>query len=242
MTQDGSSNLPGRPPSSDADTYWQVKDTNSGDQSNEMPDKKVLSHATDDTREYINIQIDTLNQLGDRAGKTARLNLIIIGLFFTALAFFLPSGAGRGQLADSVRPFLNLFLIGGVIASIESLLLSLWTYNRTRGYAGLDGHHIDKILDNEYDETEFLNQLLQGHKSWIEENQTVNTQDAHRLVVSNTALFLSVVYLGFSLIYGVDRSLIPHSLLVFISAGLAVGLVSVIPYIPLRKIWDKVRR
>lgn len=195
------------------------------------PNKDVLEHAISDTREYINIQIDTVNQLGNRAGKTVRLNLIIIGLIFTILTFLNPNGNTGGVNITRLSRFVNLYLVAGAIASAESMLLAFWTYNRTRVYAGLNVRHIEKILNDNYSEFEFLTNLLKGHKSWISKNQTVNTQDAHRLVISNTALLLAVIYFGLAVLSGFHQDLVEVGYIPMILVGYTVGLLAVAPYI-----------
>jgi hypothetical protein len=214
-------------------------DEDAEDSDEEEPaDTQALEQTLQDTRAYLDLQVETLNQFDDQATQSLRLNLLVYGLLFTIIALFTRSGQPVEQRLQIFSSLLVPPLLGGVVATLTSIIAAFWVLNTSDAIAGLSPQSVDIILSEEPSYPNFLKKLTKGRKSWIEHNRDVNKKDAGILVTSYLLLFLEIMYFTVTplwIFYSLPRN-------GFLANGLSIlfALIPIVLFILLTPVWRRV--
>lgn len=158
----------------------------------EGTDTAVLRRTLRETRPTLDTIESFLGDIDDKAGRTLRLNTILIGLLLTGFSF------SASQNVEAINDFLNLPLYLGLLMSGISITAALLTFTRSEITPGLSDDNIAQILDMEMSEKQLLLSLVLSHGDWIRENGQVNERDAQTLFASHLFLFSSMGYYAFA--------------------------------------------
>ena len=135
-------------------------------------DTEVLRRTLRETRPTLDTIESFLGDIDDKAGRTLRLNTILIGLLLTGFSF------SASQNFQAINEFLILPLYLGLLMSGISITASLLTFTRSEITPGLSDENVDQILDMKMNEKQLLLSLVLSHGVWIRENGRVNERDA----------------------------------------------------------------
>lgn len=187
---------------------------------------EVLRAALNETRPTLETIESFLSDIDDKAGRTLRLNIAIIGILLTALSI------GFSQGLPGTNRVLNGAFFFGLIASSISIVAALLTYTRSTITAGLGVQDIDLVLErDDISEEAMLRAILRSHKEWIRTNGRTNERDASSLFVSHVFLLLSMGYYALAVLWVIIQP-IPQSVLLYAGIiGLTLILVFII-YLP----------
>lgn len=155
---------------------------------------ETLRSARDEARTTLDHQLSALNDLDDRAMRTVRIALVVVGLLVSATTL------------GTVRQFVNAITVAGVIALVFSVLVGLSTYSATDPEAGTGSDYLAETLDAPYSEKEWLSTLVAGYAEWIEDARALNETNAQLLVLAQTSLGLGVVLLAVGIALGATDS------------------------------------
>lgn len=158
-----------------------------GEQFEHHHDVESLRLAHREARTVLDHQIQTFADIDDKAAKTFRLDVILIGLLLTAGTFL--------TRADSlsVDPYINLLTVVSVFSLIASFVIAILTCSITGIETGVGPADVDRLIEHRYTETEWLILLLLGHAGWIAANERQNRAGARYLMMSHGALIVGVL-------------------------------------------------
>lgn len=152
-------------------------------------DIEALRKTQSEARAVLDHQIQTFNDVDNKAAKTSRMALLLLGLILTAVSFLLQSNG------LDLSPYINGFSISGVGLLIFSFIAAIATYTTTSIQTGIGPSAIQRLVDEKYTEKEWLILLLRSEAGWMEENEQLQSRNATLLTVSHALLILAVVAL-----------------------------------------------
>jgi len=117
-----------------------------GPESRNTHDIEALRIAQNEARTVLDHQIQTFNDVDNKAARTFRLNVILLGLILTAASFI-----ARAETFD-IGPYNNIFTIGGVVSLIFSFIFAVVTYTTTQIETGIGPPAIQRLIDKRYTE------------------------------------------------------------------------------------------
>ena len=153
-------------------------------------DIEALRVTQDEARTVIDHQIQTFNDVDNKAAKTSRLSGLLLGLILTAASFLAQTSA------FDVAPYVNNFTIGGVVLLIVSFIFAIVTYTTTNIETGVGPKGIRRLVDRKYSEKEWLILLLRSEAAWMEKNEKRQTINGSLLTVSHTTLVLAIILIA----------------------------------------------
>lgn len=176
---EGTPDEKGRESTSDADTG-----------SDDIPTTHTLGSlriAQDEARSVLDHQIQNFNDTDTKAAKTFRLNAILLGLLLTAVSFIY-------RAEDiTVDPYINRLTISSVCLFITSFIFAVISYTTTGINTGMGPPGIRRLIDQKYNEKEFLILLLRSEAEWMEQNERANKFGVAYLTIAHIALILGVL-------------------------------------------------
>ena len=186
---------------------------------------RVLRATLEETRPTLDTIEGFLSDIDDKAGRTLRLNIGLIGLLLTVVSL------GFSQDVPGVSRLINPAFFTGIAASSISILAALLTYTRSTVTVGLGGEDITYILNNDVSEEFLLRSLVRSHRTWIQENGRVNERDARTLFTSHLFLLLSMGYYGFAVVWAYIRP-VPQSVILYTSLIALTAILTFVIYLP----------
>lgn len=156
------------------------------------PRSDTLELTCSEAREVIDHQIDTMNDLDDKAMWTLRLIVLFLGVFMTGL-----SVAVRAN-ADLAR-FMNPMTITGFVSLGVSAVLSVIVYSSGTLTAGPGPGAIEKLLHQNYGEP-WRYRLLTGYRNWMEKNEASIRRDATVLAFCQAYLVAGILIFFFGVV------------------------------------------
>ncbi len=158
----------------------------------EEQDIDFLRTAREEARSVLNHQIQTLNDIDNKAASTLRINMIFLGLLITAGGIVL-----RQTTIQDMNFIIKIFLVISasftVISLILSIIFAIWTYTSSKFRAGPNDNDIQRLINEGYNEKTGTLLLLLSYGSWMEQNREVNNRDAKTLFRSHIFLAVGVV-------------------------------------------------
>jgi len=195
----------------------------------ESTDTEVLQLALNETRPTLDAIQEFLSDIDDKAGRTLRLNTVILGIILTIVSL---SSSNPGA---NIARFVNLGFYAGSFASGTSFIASFITYTRSSITPGITVGDVEGVLEEPIDRKSLLISLLVAHGQWIRENGKVNRQDAFTLFIGHTSLLLSIGYYSLAVVSAFTSS--PWWTEMLGIGILSVVLIAVI-YAPQTPYWD----
>lgn len=213
-----------------ADSVTDESDNDFQGQDGDGPGRNaILKSAAEDTREYLNLQNQAMNQMESDARATIRLTLLIFGLLLTAGSVFFSSPAEVDRQFARLKPFINEAFIAGFFATVGSTLTAFSASVTSKKIGGLSGDSIREILEGDLSELEFRERLLKGHRNWMRQNFVQNRRDANFLRLSNIFLASGLIYFLLAIYWGLapkpDRPIMVGVIVFTFFLVAAVGLL-----------------
>lgn len=193
------------------------------------PDIESLRVTRDEAREVINLQIDTIRNIDDKAAYTLRLNIIIVGVLLTIASLLVGDGPTPG-----LERFPLQSMVVGFLFSALSFIFSLWTYTSTKNETGPGPSDLNRLRSYQYEEKRWLKVLLKAYAYWMKENEKVNRRDSLALFLAHIFLFMGIGYYAFTIVWGIWLYNWPDIVLTVSLAVLLVLLpvIVILPRIP----------
>lgn len=203
-------------------------DQDSGDDSEAVwrrrSDRGALETALEETRRSYDKDIDSINEVDEKAMRAARTGFLVLGITVSGLAVF---GSGTlGGLSIEVKT-LGGFGLGLVFTST---LFALGTYTATEYPTGIGREHRKAAINDGYTHAEWLEFMIEEYGDWtgeVNEMAGANAQYLENTVfiqaVGLLSLFLAVVVGYLNQVEGVSplKSLV--TVLLFLVATLLSG-------------------
>ena len=140
---------------------------------------KRMEVTYDEARAVLESQQDILSDIDDKALKNVRITTIILGVFVSA-----------AQLTDIT--FSRSWAIVAGAAILISLGAGILTYNETDPYLGPNEDYIDQLRENDFDDTDWEDDLTETLGGFINENAGDIRRNGQFLSVAQAALFVGV--------------------------------------------------
>lgn len=189
-------------------------------------DMGALRVTRKEARAVLDRQIETLNDIDDKAAHTLRLNVLVLGVVLTIASILASSEA-----TPAAMRVVNEVVVAGVVATGFSMVGAFWAYTGTSYRTGVGRSDVRTALGRRPPEGEWLTALLYSYTVWMKRNERANRRDGYALFVSHLFLLLSMGYYASGVVYGVfvrtDAMWIP--VLLVLGHGLATCLVLLAP-------------
>ena len=172
-----------------------MPDGDNGESSSSDRDHSIeaLRKTQEEARTVLDHQIQTFNDVDDKAARTSRLDALLIGLIFTAGSFL----AQADQF--DVAVYFNGYAAGGIISLILSFILAIITYTTTNIQTGVGPSDINRLINKRYTEKEWLILLLRSEAEWMLENEKSQTINGTLLSGSHLMLIIGVILIVLSI-------------------------------------------
>jgi len=135
-------------------------------------DTEALQHVCNEARYTINNQVSKIHLEGRKAVGITRLNLLLLGLFASAISITL-------RTTDvSTAEFLNLHVAVGTTCLIMSTIVSSMAYTSSQFKVGVNTKPVKRVREGEMNDKEYLKTLSDRYKEWIIQNRKVHKYNA----------------------------------------------------------------
>lgn len=108
-------------------------------------DRRQITY--EEARTVINAQNDTMTDIDNKAMRTVRLTIVIIGLLISAVQF------APGTFDERLMGY-------GVGILATSGIVGIITYNESNLFVGPDGEYVEQLATNDFDDGEWDHDLL----------------------------------------------------------------------------------
>lgn len=145
--------------------------------------EKLLHH---ETRAVLESQIETLDDIDDKAARTVRITALLVGAVFGAVSF-----------GDASSLVVNQYTWWGGVSLVVTVVLGMTTYSQSSPYVGPkpdDLRRLSRATDSSEQLVERL--LSDGYQGWVEYNGSLNRIDSYFLALTQWALATSLVLFG----------------------------------------------
>lgn len=153
-------------------------------------DTQTARRLSEEARETINNQLDTLDDIDAKAMSILRLNVLLVGVILTAVSVAVEIDAVvLGELN-------NGYVAIGVGSLVLSTALAAITYTSSDSEVGIDGESIRAAVDASLDEEEFEAATAQSYAAWIEFNDRTNVMNAPVITLTMLLVVIGLVHLA----------------------------------------------
>lgn len=155
----------------------------------DQPDVTALRLTREESRVVLDHQIATLNDLDDKAMRTVRTDVVLLGILASAAGIAGPerlSDLGLVVQAFSAAAGACLFL--SAIAGTGVYVMSDLTY-------GIGASYRDELRHEGYTEREWLEVLLDDYDSWTGSMRKITDNNAFYLTVTQGLLAIALALL-----------------------------------------------
>ncbi len=167
-----------------------------------ISDAELLSIAREEAHRTIDHQIDTLDDIDDKAARILRLNLLLIGILLTGFSIAATDN-GFGDAIGDLRSVINWYLLCGLLAILASTALAAFTYTTSSKRGGMSGRDIANLLTNDHTPEQNLRGILEGYSIWMQYNYKMNTKNAPLGTGILILLFYGLVLVSVGVYHGI---------------------------------------
>lgn len=202
-------------------------------------DVDIVKISREEAHRVIDNQVQTLNDIDDKAARLLRINLVLLGIILTGISLAVDTGTGSDSL-QVVSDLYNTYTIGGVVMLLLSTGVAAVTYTSSSLQAGVSANDLRMFLDNDFDDRTNLEGLVEGYAEWIEYNYEVNAKNAPL----GTLTLLLLIFAMTSLALGVYRAIAggPDIAMLAVLALLSVVVIYFTGFIGQIRRYIRVRR
>jgi hypothetical protein len=152
------------------------------------PELDLLSRYHD----MLNTQMDSINEIDDKASNTARLIGVLFGLILTAASFGVTTE--HIQLDDVSTAFFVMLSIS-LVTLLIALLLSITTYLSSTIIHGPTSAVGGYMANYRVDSQQYIDIMLRTYSTAVRENKKVILKNASRFKNTLAALMAGLIYL-----------------------------------------------
>lgn len=162
----------------------------SGDDSgNGRSDLETLRVTREESRDVLDHQLSLLNDLDDKAMRTVRTAVLLLGILISAAGI-----AGPERLAD-LHPLVKWLSGTAALLLFVTSIIGTATYIASDMTFGVGRSHRAEIRSENYSEREWLFVLLDEYDKWTGEMRRTNESNARNLQAAQFLLALSLALL-----------------------------------------------
>ncbi len=166
--------------------------------------------------QMVQTQVETVNEIDDKAATTMRVVAVLLGILLSLLTFV----TGDYSIEMSMTTVLPvIWVASGVATLLLSLALCLYTYLSSRMLFGPKAVFGDVLAENRVSWADYESKLLKGYATAITTNREVIRTNSRRF--RNTLLTLVYGLVGVS----VGLGLFIIDLPIYVDALVSVGVV-----------------
>ena len=136
-----------------------------------------------EARSVLDQQLSTLSDIDEKALRTVRIALLLLGIVLSATAF--PDRA----------VFVIWLTIPGIVSISVSILFGLLTYTSPDPTVGPSTDFFEDVRVEPYSEAEWRTLLISGYVEWIGDVEELNSSNARTLIFSQLSLGIGVAFL-----------------------------------------------
>lgn len=142
-----------------------------------------------EARTVIDHQIDTLSDIDDKALRTVRLTVVLVGVLATAIELNVVQ-----NLDDT------LLVVGGGMLFL-SMLIGMTTYGESNLYLGPNKSYINTLAASDFDDETWDEDLLTTMGEWIEDNYDEISWNARLLTYTQAALLMGLLFVSGAIVF-----------------------------------------
>lgn len=157
-------------------------------------DIEALRTTQSEVRHVLDHQIQTFNDVDNKAAKTFRLNAILLGLLLTAASF-----TTQSETVD-LGEFVTNWTVSGVALLVASFVLAILTYTTSNIETGVGPTDVERLIARRYSEKEWLILLLRSEAEWLRENDRRQTINGLVITASHACLVLAVAAISVGIV------------------------------------------
>ncbi len=174
--------------------------------------------ALEEAKTTFEYQVQRLREIDSKAIEILKANLLIIGVFVTALSII-------GQTELDISAFVNLHTaVGGLLLLISTALAGV-TYNASNLRGGVDSVALERALEeSEAKGNHFEPTLVRSYGEWIEHNADVTAVNDSLITITILLVTDAFVYVVIGIAIGVSGIPTAVSLLAFV---ILTGVLSI---------------
>lgn len=145
----------------------------------------------EEARSVLDYQIKLLDDIDDKAARTVRITVLLVGAILGAASF---------EDATGISLTSN-YIIWGIAYLIFSIALGMKTYNVSEPYLGPNPKDLKSLLHETSDEEDMLIFLVdEGFTEWISETEFLNRVNGWYLDLTQWSLVIGIVLLTMGLL------------------------------------------
>jgi len=181
---------------------WEVEAGNggaTGESTEDEDDREELIY--DEARTVLEYQVETLNDIDDKAARTVRITALLVGGVFGAVSF-----GNRSSLV------VNQFTWWGSVSLLLAVVLGMTTYSQSSPFFGpkpSDWKKIRQEAESKRETKEIL--VREGYRGWIDANSSINQINSYFLLLTQWSIAVSLLLFGtgLSLEFADDKPFVP---------------------------------
>lgn len=147
----------------------------SDDDGASLSDVELLEISREEAQRTIDRQIETLDDIDDKAVKILRLNLVLIGILLTGISI---ASSEYGDGFGTLQTVFNWYISAGLLSIIASTALAAFTYTASSKRGGMSSRDIKELVENDLPPETNLEGIVESYADWIQYNYEVNTKNA----------------------------------------------------------------
>lgn len=167
-----------------------------------LPDE-IIQGTREEARRTLQKQLQTLDDIDNKAIRILRVNLIIISIILTVV-----STSATTELVDFTT-LVNLYTGIGVLFLLSSTAFAALTYTGSDMMAGLAANEVRNILQSNYDVDEYQEELLYGYANWIDFNYETNVRNLPLITLTNLFIIWGMTFFALGVANGLFTNLSP---------------------------------
>lgn len=160
-------------------------------------DTEALRRLTEESKTTLEYQIQSLDDIDSKAISVLRVNVLLIGLLFTAASFVADSNLTLSALD-------NPALYIGILSLLLSSALATLTYTASDAEVGIEEGKIGEVIASDLTEKEFELAVAHSHRRWIWFNNRTNVINAPLITLTNILLIIGLSHLGLGAYLALD--------------------------------------
>jgi hypothetical protein len=138
-------------------------------------DAEDLRHVCEEGRYTLNRQIEKIQLEGKKAVGITRLNLLLLGLFASAISVSL-----RTTNVPTAE-FLNVHVGVGTAGLIMSTIVSAMAYTSSKYQIGINPNPLEEVRTNDVGHIEYYHTLCRKYTEWIDRNRDVHRFNSYAI-------------------------------------------------------------
>lgn len=176
----------------DSEDWGKVKIASDGERSLEEQgiDSEVPRKAHAEARTVLDHQIQILDDIDDKAARTVRVTIVLVGAVLGVASFGDQTGIS----------FTNSYILWANTNLILSIALGMKTYNVSDPYLGPNPNDLTDLLDSENEEDMLTFLINKGYNNWISETEFLNRKNGMYLDLTQLSLVVGLLYLTVGLL------------------------------------------